>query len=487
MLSWPSLARRSFAIDPRSLALFRITLGSLVLLDLATRSPWLADHYSDWGLLPRQALAEEAPSAHRFCLHALSGATSFEAVLFGAAGALSVAFIFGRGGVVVAVSLWALTVSLQNRNFMILNKGDQIFRLLLFWSIFALPPPRVRSATAGSDPDAATRSGGARGPVFSVGSAGLLLQAALVWLVSAFLKTGREWFPDGTAAYYALQMDHGVTAFGRWVGGMFLLSRALTYGTLALEWAAALLLFCPVHTTAVRCVAIVLLAGMHIGFGMALRLGLFPAISICSLIPFIPAAVWDRLGRPEANGPRQGPSRPRDAFAREAVAAAALLLVVWLNAAAVAPSLVPVPAAVDRIAQALRIDQDWAMFAPYPYKDGGWFVVTGRLADGREVDAYPPSLAPPSSEKPPRLSSTFPSARWLYYLTNLSHSENAAERPWFARYLCRRFDQAHLSDIPLRDIDITFFREWTLPGYRKSEATKEVLWRQSCDEPTPSR
>jgi hypothetical protein len=226
-----------------------------------------------------------------------------------------------------------------------------------------------------------------------------------------------------------------------------------------------------------RLAAIVLLAGMHIGFGMAMRLGFFPAISVCSLIPFIPARLWDRLGIPAAAGLAQGLRRPESVLA-----ATALVLVLWVNAAAVAPSRFALPALVDRIAQFLRLDQTWAMFAPYPYKDGGWFVVPGHLSNGREVDVYHPSLSPPAGEKPALLSSTFPSPRWLYYMTNLSHSENAAERPWFARYLCRRFDRAHLGDAPLRDLEITFFREWTLLGYEKSKPTKEVLWRQSCDE-----
>ena len=32
---------------------------------------------------------------------------------------------------------------------------------------------------------------------------------------------------------------------------------------------------------------------MHIGFGLFLTLGIFPAISICSFIPFLPSIFWD--------------------------------------------------------------------------------------------------------------------------------------------------------------------------------------------------
>jgi len=460
-----TLARlaRLFAIDPRSFAVFRVALGSLVIVDLATRAGALADHYSDQGVLPRLALAEAPAGAQRFCLHAWSGAPGFEALLFVVAGALAAAFVLGRGGAAVTILLWALTVSLQNRNDMVLNKGDQIFRLLLFWSVF-LPLRPTR-------------------PIRSVGGAGLLVQAAVVWLVSACEKSDRAWFPDGTATYYALQMDHGTTAFGHWLGGLFAVTRVLTYGVYFLEWAAAFLLLCPVRTAALRCVAIALLAAMHVGFGLSLRLGLFPAISICSLLPFVPAVAWDRLAPGWKASAASQPDQPSSARTGVAAASAsiALAVVLWINAAAVWRGRVSVPSGIDRAARLLRLDQTWAMFAPYPDRAGGWFVISGRLADGRTVDPYHDTPGPPSPDKPRRLSATFPSPRWLYYMTNLSKAEYAARRPWFARYLCRRFDAAHRGQPALRDVEITFYREWSLPGYEKTPARPEVLWRQSCD------
>lgn len=463
-------ARRLFFVDPRSLASFRVALGSLVLMDLFTRAGALSDHYTDGGVLPREALAEDPSASLHFCVHALAGSTWFEALLFVAAAILAAAFALGRGGAAVTAALWLLTVSLQNRNFMILNKGDQIFRLMLFWSMFV--PLRARD------------------PIPSIATAGLLIQAALVWLVSASLKTGRDWFPDGTATYYALQVDQAATAFGRWLGSHFILTRALTYSVYFAEWVAPLMLFCPWKTGAFRIAAIGALAAMHVGFSLSMRLGFFPAVSVCSLIPFVPAAFWDRLGiggrRTDPLGRRDGAaSWPAAAHAkplarlRNATAAAALLLVLWINAAAAAR--VPLPTAARRVAEVLRLDQNWAMFAPQPWRETNWLVATGRLQDGRIVDAYPPSLRPPARTEPARLSSTFPSSRWLYYVTNVAMADHARHRPWFARYLCRHFDASHLSDLPLREIEIDIFRQWALPAYRRTSPSGEVLWRQACD------
>ncbi|HEY4012549.1 MAG TPA: hypothetical protein VGM06_04385 [Polyangiaceae bacterium] len=451
------MRRSLFAIDPRSFVAYRAALGAIVLLDLLSRSATLADHYSDAGVLPRAALADRPFAAYRFCLHAWGGSAAFEGLLFVCAAALSVAFIAGRGGRVTTALLWVLTVSLHNRNAMVLNKGDQIFRLLLFWTMFLPLRPK--------------------GPLLSMATAGLLVQAALAWLTSAALKTGHEWFPDGTATYFALQMNHGTTAFGHRLGHMFALTRVLTYGVYFVEWGAPLLLFSPVRTTAARLVAITLLAAMHVGFGLSLRLGFFPEISICSLLPFVPSIVWDRIGvlcsdrRPRGLAPWPN-----------AIATAALALVVSLDAVAVSGERWPIPGAIERLANLLRLDQSWAMFAPYPDKRTGWFVVRGHIGAGRLVDAYHPSLEPPPLDEPANLSGTFPSTRWLYYMTNLSKPEYAWARPWFAAFACRRFDATHLTRERLRDVELSFFLRWTLLDYERTPAEEDVLWQQPCKD-----
>lgn len=50
------IARRLFSIDVRSLAALRTCLGLLILVDLWLRSEFLTEHYTDAGVLPRQAV-----------------------------------------------------------------------------------------------------------------------------------------------------------------------------------------------------------------------------------------------------------------------------------------------------------------------------------------------------------------------------------------------------------------------------------------------
>ena len=62
--------REHFAVDLRTLALFRIGLAAITLVDLFDRSREIRAHYTDFGIVPRESL--RLLSSHRFySLHAL--------------------------------------------------------------------------------------------------------------------------------------------------------------------------------------------------------------------------------------------------------------------------------------------------------------------------------------------------------------------------------------------------------------------------------
>src|SRR5947209_11846150 len=74
--------RKMFGIDLRSLALMRIGLGILLLVDLFQRSGDMKAHYSDYGLMPRTLLTDRVLDCP-WCssLHLVSGAVPFIAAL----------------------------------------------------------------------------------------------------------------------------------------------------------------------------------------------------------------------------------------------------------------------------------------------------------------------------------------------------------------------------------------------------------------------
>ena len=121
-----------FGLDLRSLAIFRVGLGLLLLGDLAIRAGDLSAHYTDQGVLPRSALT----ARHYVSLHFLDGTADFQGALFVLAGLAALALLAGWRTRAATVVSWLLLMSLHARNPMILQGGDALLRLLLFWGMF---------------------------------------------------------------------------------------------------------------------------------------------------------------------------------------------------------------------------------------------------------------------------------------------------------------------------------------------------------------
>jgi hypothetical protein len=66
-----------FALDTRSLALLRVALGVLLLLDWIDRLPDLRTHYSDEGIIPREILTGVLPIS----VHLFHGSAWFQGLL----------------------------------------------------------------------------------------------------------------------------------------------------------------------------------------------------------------------------------------------------------------------------------------------------------------------------------------------------------------------------------------------------------------------
>jgi hypothetical protein len=71
-----------------------------------------------------------------------------------------------------------------------------------------------------------------------------------------------------------------------------------------------------------------------------------------------------------------------------------------------------------------RTDQKWDMFAPYPLKDDGWYVIEGTNEDGSMIDLSRYAMDGSSRravswEKPATVSATYPTSRWQKYMSRL--------------------------------------------------------------------
>jgi len=283
--------RTAGSVDLRGLAALRVLLGIILFCDALLRLTDLAAFYSDAGVLPR-AILLEASASTRFSLLMATGEAWWAGVALCATALAAAAFTLGWRTRLATVVLFVALGSIQSRQPLILTGGDILIMALLFWCML-LPMGARWSADAALAAQAPPRSHRHR----SLASLGLLVQVVSVYFFSAVLKGGDAWWPDGSAVYYALELDRYTTDIGRllqeWPG----VSQGLSYGIYALEWLVPILVFAPVTTMALRLTAFALLMLMHIGFVFCLELGHFPWVSMASLMALTTPALWQWLTR----------------------------------------------------------------------------------------------------------------------------------------------------------------------------------------------
>lgn len=285
-LSWLKFA---FGIDLRTLALFRVLVAAMVLADLASRLRDLTAHYSDAGILPRSALVQMM-GGWPLSLHVLSGSAMWQGALMGLAALVALALLVGYRTQTATVLSWLLLVSLITRNPTLVQGGDNLLAMLLFWGMF-LPLGARFSVDSALDPAPVA----APSLHFSAATVALLLQVMSVYFFSALLKSGTPWVSDGTAVAHALNIDHLATPIAVWFRQFETPMTALTYYVWWLELLGPLLIFVPLVQPWLRLGLQWMFITMHLGFFLCLAIGLFPFVSITSLSAFTPGSVWDRL------------------------------------------------------------------------------------------------------------------------------------------------------------------------------------------------
>lgn len=490
-----AILRALFSIDLRSLALFRMCLGAIVLVDLTLRLPDLVAHYTDEGVMPRETWMKLIPSEWVLSFNLFGGSASSQALLFALTALAAGALLAGWRTRLASIALYALVLSLHYRNAMILNAGDRILRLMLFWGMF-LPLGALWSV----DRRGQARESGPR-RASGIAPAALLLCIASIYVVTSAMKNGDDWVKTGDAVYYVLNIDMTVTTIGRWLGNFPALLQPLTFGVLAFEWAGPWLLFLPIAFPWPRVVAIAGFVAMHAGFGSCLNLGVFPFIDVISMIPFVPAEVWDWLAatavRPVASlrrtlgkladslplpsavpAMRRPPARAAQIFAA-GLALVAFVLIEVLNVASFKPQWVPDSFA--SLQYAAGLEQGWGMFAPTPQKGDGWYYIPGKLADGSPYDVFADRPGAASPAKPDYVAATYINARWRSYLLNMYQYAKVDHLQAFGAYLCRSRN-AHLAPKAqlLESFDIHFIEEVTPPPGRALTTRDINVWSHRC-------
>ncbi|WP_293368625.1 HTTM domain-containing protein [Nevskia sp.] len=135
---------------------------------------------------------------------------------------------------------------------------------------------------------------------------------------------------------------------------------------------------------------------------------------------------------------------------------------------------------LTKVLRSVRLDQYWDMFAPFPSREDGWFVIAAELKDGRELDLLHPERSGVSYEKPEYVSREWKNIRWHKYLERVWSIEFTNSREHYGRYLCRRWNSQHSGDQRLDTFRIFYMLEMSRPPGETPKVEKRLLWRHGC-------
>jgi hypothetical protein len=457
--------------DLRSLALGRIALALVLLANLVMRALVLRDFYSNDGLLPNHTLLWRPEQWPVFSLFFVASTPTMAAAGFVLCGLAFLALLVGYRTRLAQVASYIAVLSLNARSFF--NGGDIVLCELALWSIF-LPVGRVWSVDAALDRRRRARPDTSGTQVVAPAVAVLLGQLFFIYLLNALHKNGATW-RDGSAVHYVLHQDTIVTSIGLWVRGWITptVSKALTWGTLAIEWTLPVLLASPVAPRATRRAALCLAASLHIGFVLFINLEMFTPAMVAYL-PFLlrsdDAAAFDRWWTARWNrlrdwAPLAAAARatsslldvlaglrplPHPAAAASPIVASArraatlvrraiLLALVVLAAQRLAAtnSKWHGPAWFEQAESYLMLYERWYMFAPEAPRTDMNVSVDAVTAEGRHVDPFNELASPPhpfpGKSIPPRLDQEALFVEWALRVPFIPEYHQAF-REWVLRY-----------------------------------------------------
>lgn len=485
-----------FSIDLRSLALFRIAVSMLLLADLAQRLRDLRSFYTDESLWPRSlAFAEMATRKGAWSLHTLGGTAGFELALFGIAALTALALMFGFHTRTATALAWMLTISLQNRAYMLLHAGDKLLGLYLFWGFF-LPLGARWSLDARKKLPRGTR-------VISAATIALILQICIVYWFNAAYKSEPIWRVEGTAVRYALNMDRIATGFGHRLIEYPRFLKAMTFGTIWLEAFGPFLVLMPVATGLFRLLAVVFFVSFHLfGLATAMRLGLFPYISAAGWLIFLPPIFWEKMQS------RFGLKTPASAavlssveqtvddhfgtrrwsrglawIANGCAVVVFVYIVLWNLRGYDSRRWKPFcPHQLDRIAYALGIEQKWSLFTTNVLISQAWHVVLATLRNGSEADLLS-GKRDDFWRRPDRIGEHDRTPRWGKYPAGI---RSTAHQDWlkaYADFLAREWNQQHSADEQVESVRIFLMSE--LNAIPRPEAQKYLLYDSEHNRNAP--
>lgn len=474
--------KKSYGLDLRSLSFLRIAVGLTIMIDLLIRFTNLEAHYTDNGILPLSALFTYSWNKAYFSLYTIATSYSLQLVIFAINFICALCLMVGFRTKIFTIICFIFLLSLHNRNPLIHQGGDDLLRLLLFWSIF-LPWGNRYSMDSLKNNNISKDTN-----YFSWAGIGLILQIIYVYFFSALLKSSPEWFPECSALYYALSIDQIALPLGKIIYPYYSFLKIMTGGVYLMELTLPFVLLIPIWVPQLRVIFIATIFLLHLGISLCLNVGLFPLIGAIALIALLPQLkiewlegrkvfktfsqfVKRLLSKFEVEGSED---KPKEGRVKSLFMIVFILYIFLWNLETIGKSKIITQNNLNNIAYFLRIDQFWGMFSPGVFKDDGWFVFAAESEKGKKINILN-NGEDVLFNTPAYTAGPFKEDRWRKYSENFLSISNSHYRPYYCHYLLNNWNNNH--DEKIKKVEIFYMKEKTLPNYLKAAPVKELL----CD------
>ena len=274
-----------FLLDLRAIGLFRVLLALTILMEQLTRLEHWHAFQSAFGLVSG-ADSRTWDIAWLWSIYWVSDGPLLPYLLEILRLLATLTLLFGIRSRLSAFVLFVLLASLVVRNPLLLQGGDKVLVVMTFFAVF-LPLGQWGSLERlwfGTRPEPTYRS---------AATVAFVIQVLLVWFVAGVSKTGEQWWSSGTAISMALHLEAFASEFARLWRGWDWLVQPLTFFVFGIECLAPWLALVPNYWC--RITGLLALVALEIGIWLSLEVGLFPLISLVSLVPLFPPRFIDAV------------------------------------------------------------------------------------------------------------------------------------------------------------------------------------------------
>ncbi|WP_255170908.1 HTTM domain-containing protein [Natrononativus amylolyticus] len=499
---------QSIAIDTRTLAVFRVFVGLLVLADLVLRSRNFSYFYSEDGVAP-QSLAESMTPDNAFSFYYFTTDSTLIAALMVIQALIAIQLILGYKTTIATLLSFLFVISLDHHNPLVLSYADTLFRLLLFWAIFLPLGERWSIDALHADWEPRTQ-------VASIASALILCQMVAMYFVNAYHKSMDPLWTGGEATPLIMGLDNTTFLLGEFMRNFPTL---LQFGGLTwyyMLWFSWLLIFLPGRWR-------MLLVGMfmvaHASFAITVRIGAFPYVALAGVMLFLQTQFWidlrtvgrylgvdEREFRTRLEGLRRvGRYFPRvRPYDRRRKQAGAYLHSIGIGAVVIALvmftllSYAPVGGVDERqtepqqeiedVADRFNIDQPtWSIFAPTPRTTDRYYVFPAQTADGEVIDVY--NEREMTYDRPGKeLQKQFGTYRERFYMNSVRRAGFDGQASVLkAEYLCTTW--ADENDVELTHVNMYQVRENvtmdTIDTPEDRDRYINIIYQHGCGDNEP--